>query len=176
MSAPARAHGIQTEAPRQWGRGATIATTRPRRRRGGATDLTLAESAVTVTIAPDLINMGDRRLLESVMENLLSNAWKYSRHNKGAEISFTSEQVGDRTVYVVRDNGAGFDMNYLDRLFMPFCRLHRSEEFEGTGIGLATVLRILARQGGRIWGEGAIGKGAVFRFTLWEGEGADGKP
>ena len=134
------------------------------------------QRSVTVTIAPDLINMGDRRLLESVMENLLSNAWKYSRHNKGAEISFTSEQVGDRTVYVVRDNGAGFDMNYLDRLFMPFCRLHRSEEFEGTGIGLATVLRILARHGGRIWGEGAIGKGAVFRFTLWEGEGADGKP
>ncbi len=134
------------------------------------------QRSVAVIIAPDMITEGDRRLLESVMENLLGNAWKYSRHNKAAEISFSTEQAGDRTVYVVRDNGAGFDMNYLDRLFMPFCRLHRSEEFEGTGIGLATVLRILARHGGRIWGEGAIGKGATFRFTLWEGGEPDGKP
>lgn len=133
------------------------------------------QRSVSVTIAPDLTTEGDRRLLESVLENLLDNAWKYSRHNKGAEITFTTEQVGDRTVYVVRDNGTGFDMNYLDRLFMPFCRLHRSEEFEGTGIGLATVVRILARHGGRIWGEGAIGKGATFRFTLWEGGEPDGK-
>ena len=129
---------------------------------------------VAVAIAPDLIVEGDRRLLGSVMENLLDNAWKYSRHNKAAEISLSTEREGDRTVYVVRDNGAGFDMNYLDRLFMPFCRLHRSEEFEGTGIGLATVLRILARHGGRVWGEGAIGKGATFRFTLWEGGNPDG--
>lgn len=132
--------------------------------------------SVAVSIAPDLIDQGDRRLLESVLENLLGNAWKYSRHNKGAEISFGTEVSGGQTIYVVRDNGAGFDMNYLDRLFKPFCRLHRSEEFEGTGIGLATVVRILARHGGRIWGDGAIGKGATFRFTLWEGGEADGKP
>ena len=131
---------------------------------------------VSVTVAPNMVDEGDRRLLESVLENLLGNAWKYSRHNKSAEISFHTEMDHGRTVYVVRDNGAGFDMNYLDRLFMPFCRLHRSEEFEGTGIGLATVLRILSRHGGRIWGEGAIGKGAVFRFTLWEGGQPDGKP
>ena len=131
---------------------------------------------VMVTVAPNLGDEGDRRLLEAVLENLLGNAWKYSRHNKAAEISFTTENADGRTIYVVRDNGAGFDMNYLDRLFMPFCRLHRAEEFEGTGIGLATVLRILSRHGGRIWGEGAIGKGAVFRFTLWEGGRTDGKP
>ncbi|MDO8606324.1 MAG: ATP-binding protein [Phaeospirillum sp.] len=133
------------------------------------------QRSVMVTIAPDLKTEGDRRLLESVLENLLGNAWKYSRHNKAAEITLTTEPDNDRTVYVVRDNGAGFDMNYLDRLFMPFCRLHRPEEFEGTGIGLATVVRILARHGGRIWGEGAIGKGATFRFTLWEGGSPDDK-
>lgn len=132
------------------------------------------QRTVTVTIAPDLVTEGDRRLLDSVLENLLGNAWKYSRHNKAATISFGAEQKDGKTVYVVRDNGAGFDMNYLDRLFMPFSRLHRPEEFEGTGIGLATVLRILARHGGRIWAEGAIGKGAVFRFTLWEGGRDDG--
>ncbi|WP_161539614.1 sensor histidine kinase [Paramagnetospirillum kuznetsovii] len=133
------------------------------------------QRSVSIEIAPDLMTKGDRRLMDAVLENLLGNAWKYSRHNKSATISFGTEMAEGRLVYVVRDNGAGFDMNYLDRLFMPFSRLHRAEEFEGTGIGLATVLRILARHGGRIWAEGAIGKGAVFRFTLWEGGVADGK-
>ncbi|OAN44085.1 hypothetical protein A6A04_09130 [Paramagnetospirillum marisnigri] len=134
------------------------------------------QRSVSVEIAPGLRNRGDRRLMDAVLENLIGNAWKYSRHNKAAAISFGCETSEGRVVYVVRDNGAGFDMNYLDRLFMPFCRLHRPEEFEGTGIGLATVLRILARHGGRIWAEGAIGKGAVFRFTLWEAGGQDDKP
>jgi signal transduction histidine kinase len=133
------------------------------------------QRSVSVEISPNLMVDGDRRLLDAVLENLLGNAWKYSRHNKAATIVFTTEGSNGHTVYVVHDNGAGFDMNYLDRLFMPFCRLHRSEEFEGTGIGLATVLRILARHGGRIWAEGAIGKGATFRFTLWEGGQPHGK-
>lgn len=133
------------------------------------------QRSVSVDISPDLLTQGDRRLLDSVLENLLGNAWKYSRHNKSASITFTTENSDGKLIYVVHDNGAGFDMNYLDRLFMPFCRLHRAEEFEGTGIGLATVLRILARHGGRIWAEGAIGKGATFRFTLWEGGMFDGK-
>ncbi|CAA7613799.1 ATP-binding protein [Magnetospirillum sp. SS-4] len=133
------------------------------------------QRSVSVTIAPGMTVNGDRRLLDSVLENLLGNAWKYSRHNKAAAISFSVERNDGADVFVVRDNGAGFDMNYLDRLFMPFCRLHRSEEFEGTGIGLATALRILARHGGRVWAEGALGKGATFRFTLWEGGTSHGK-
>lgn len=133
------------------------------------------QRSVSVSIAPDMKVEGDRRLMDSVLENLLGNAWKYSRHNKAAAISFGIERADGVNVYAIRDNGAGFDMNYLDRLFMPFCRLHRSEEFEGTGIGLATVLRILARHGGRVWAEGAIGKGATFRFTLWEGSLPNGK-
>lgn len=133
------------------------------------------QRSVSVSIAPDMKVEGDRRLMDSVLENLLGNAWKYSRHNKAAAISFGIERADGVNVYIIRDNGAGFDMNYLDRLFMPFCRLHRSEDFEGTGIGLATVLRILARHGGRVWAEGAIGKGATFRFTLWEGSLPNGK-
>jgi light-regulated signal transduction histidine kinase (bacteriophytochrome) len=133
------------------------------------------QRSVSVSITPDMKVEGDRRLMDSVLENLLGNAWKYSRHNKAAAISFGIERADGVNVYTIRDNGAGFDMNYLDRLFMPFCRLHRSEDFEGTGIGLATVLRILARHGGRVWAEGAIGKGATFRFTLWEGSLPNGK-
>lgn len=127
------------------------------------------ERAVAVSIAPGLTTRGDRRLLGAVLENLLGNAWKYTRHTEAAAISLTVETVAGHAVYVVRDNGAGFDMAYADRLFMPFSRLHRPEDFEGTGIGLATVVRILTRHGGRIWAEGAVGKGATFRFTLWEG-------
>ena len=131
---------------------------------------------VAMEIQPGLTTTGDRRLLDAALENLLANAWKYSRRNHSAIISFTTEIKDGRVVYVLRDNGAGFDMNYVDRLFTPFSRLHRAEEFEGTGIGLATVQRILARHGGRIWAEGAIGRGATFRFTLWEGSAVDGKP
>jgi signal transduction histidine kinase len=130
---------------------------------------------VTVEIGDDIAIQGDRRLLDSVLENLLGNSWKYSRKNESAAITFGTEQAEGKTVYFVRDNGAGFDMNYLDRLFAPFSRLHRPEEFEGSGIGLATVQRILARHGGKIWAEGAIGKGATFRFTLWEGGMSNGK-
>lgn len=127
------------------------------------------DRAVSVAIEPGMVARGDRRLLGAVLENLLGNAWKYTRSTEGAAIRFETEVLGGRTVYAVRDNGAGFEMAYADRLFLPFSRLHRPEEFEGTGIGLATVVRILARHGGRIRAEGAVGRGATFRFTLWEG-------
>jgi len=132
------------------------------------------ERAVSIAIAPGMAAQGDRRLLGAVLENLLGNAWKYTRTTKGAAIRFETEESDGPTVYAVRDNGAGFDMAYADRLFLPFSRLHRPEEFEGTGIGLATVVRILARHGGRIRAEGAVGRGATFRFTLWEGSASHG--
>ncbi len=127
---------------------------------------------VVFEIEPEMVADGDRRLLSLVLENLLDNAWKYTRRTERPTISFGRRRDADgRTVYVVRDNGAGFDMALADRLFVPFSRLHRAEDFEGTGIGLATVQRILARHGGRIWAAGEPGRGAGFHFTLWEGEG-----
>lgn len=109
----------------------------------------------------------DEGLLKLVLENLLGNAWKYSSKTADARIEFFSErraEVGQ--VFCVKDNGAGFEMEYMDKLFQPFQRLHSSEEFPGTGIGLATVQRIIQRHGGRIWAEGAPGKGAAFWFTV----------
>lgn len=127
---------------------------------------------VFVDIEAGMIAEGDRRLLSLVLENLIDNAWKYTRRTDGATIAFNSRRDGaGRRVYVVRDNGAGFDMTLVDRLFTPFSRLHRAEDFEGTGIGLATVQRILARHGGRIWATAEPGRGASFHFTLWEREG-----
>jgi len=106
---------------------------------------------------------GDERLLRVVLENLLSNAWKFTA--AVAEATVTLERAGDST-YLVRDNGAGFDQRYRDKLFQPFQRLHRANEFEGSGIGLATVRRVIHRHGGRVWAEGAVGEGAAFYFTL----------
>jgi signal transduction histidine kinase len=128
--------------------------------------------SVFIDIEPDMIADGDRRLLGLVLENLIDNAWKYTRRTEGATITFSRQRdrLG-RLVYVVRDNGAGFDMTLVDRLFTPFSRLHRAEDFEGTGIGLATVQRVLARHGGRIWATAEPGRGASFHFTLWEREG-----
>jgi len=123
-------------------------------------------TGVTIRIADGITVSGDRRLLRSVIENLLSNAWKYTARRDNAEIEFgTIEQEG-KTIYFVRDNGAGFDMHYAGRLFTPFQRLHRTEEFEGIGIGLATIQRIVHRHGGRVWAEAEEGKGATFYFTL----------
>lgn len=124
------------------------------------------ERQVEVQIAPGLVVEGDPRLLEVAMENLLGNAWKYTSKHPTARIELGAFEKDGHAVYYVRDDGAGFDMAYADRLFQPFQRLHADSEFEGTGIGLATVQRIIHRHGGRIWAEATRDKGATFFFTL----------
>jgi PAS domain S-box-containing protein len=109
---------------------------------------------------------GDPPLLRAVLENLLGNAWKFTRACPAPRIAFGAERTEGRLAYYVRDNGAGFDMAYAEKLFAPFQRLHSASEFAGTGIGLATVQRIVHRHGGRIWVESAVGQGATFHFTL----------
>jgi light-regulated signal transduction histidine kinase (bacteriophytochrome) len=118
-------------------------------------------------IAPLPIVIGDGSMLRQVVGNLIDNAIKYSRHREPAkiEIGVVGEEDG-RVIVFVRDNGAGFDMKYAHKLFGVFQRLHRADEFEGTGIGLATVRRVLSRHGGRVWAESAVGSGATFFFTL----------
>ncbi|MFI5385950.1 MAG: PAS domain S-box protein [Fimbriimonadales bacterium] len=113
-----------------------------------------------------LTAIGDARLLHIALENLLGNAWKFSARAEHPVIEFGSKKLEGKTCYYVRDNGIGFDMAYSGKLFKPFERLHSDSEFHGTGIGLATVARIIARHGGQIWAEGAVGKGATFYFTL----------
>lgn len=103
-----------------------------------------------------------------MLENLLGNAWKFTEKQSTAVIEFGFTMEGKKKIYFVRDNGAGFDMTYMDKLFTPFQRLHTAEEYPGTGIGLATVRRIIHRHGGNIWAEGQVGKGATFYFTLHE--------
>ncbi len=108
----------------------------------------------------------DPGLLEVVLENLLGNAWKFTRKTEHPQVTLDATRRGSEQIYTVRDNGAGFDMAYVGKLFAPFQRLHRASDFEGTGVGLATVQRIIRRHGGRLWAEGAVGKGAVFSFSL----------
>lgn len=125
------------------------------------------ERQVAVTIGDDCFAEGDPQLLRVLLENLIDNAWKYSRHVANADIRFGCETDAEgNTVFCVSDNGAGFDMTYVEKLFAPFQRLHTPSEFEGSGIGLASASRVVRRHGGRIWGEGSPGHGAIFRFTL----------
>jgi len=125
---------------------------------------------VELRVEDGLMAAGDPRLLENVLENLLSNAWKFTSKRSEARIEVGKSLQDGVPVFFVRDNGAGFDMTYANKLFSAFQRLHAATEFEGHGIGLATVSRILNRHGGRIWAEGQIGVGATFYFTLGERE------
>ena len=123
------------------------------------------EREVEFVIEEGVTGWGDARLMLVVLENLLGNAWKFTSKKPGARIEFGVEKKPGGAYYV-RDNGAGFDMDYADKLFGAFQRLHGAREFEGTGIGLATVQRIVHRHGGRVWAEGEVGQGATFYFTL----------
>ena len=120
---------------------------------------------VEVVIEKGVKARGDARLLRIVMENLLGNAWKYTSKQPNPHIEFGMLKENDESIiYYVRDNGVGFDMAYKDKLFMPFERLHPRDEYPGTGVGLATVKRIVHRHGGRVWAESGVGDGAVFYF------------
>jgi signal transduction histidine kinase len=121
---------------------------------------------VQARIAPGIRAAADPRLLEVVLSNLLGNAWKFTSKTDNAQIEFGTTEKDGKTVYYVKDNGAGFDRTYAEKMFLPFHRLHSVNEFEGTGIGLTIVERIIRRHGGRIWAEGEVGKGAAFYFTL----------
>jgi len=121
---------------------------------------------VNIIIDDELKVVGDSHLLKLVLDNLIGNAWKFTGHTDDARIEVTGQQQNGKIVFRVSDNGAGFDMTYANKLFEPFQRLHGYEEFEGTGIGLATVNRIIQRHGGEVWAEGEVGKGAAFYFSL----------
>jgi PAS domain S-box-containing protein len=124
------------------------------------------ERTVAIRVEPGIFVSGDARLLKMVMVNLLGNSWKYSSNRSDALIEFGANFTDAGPVYFVRDNGAGFDMKEADKLFRAFTRLHDISQFEGTGIGLATVQRIISRHGGKIWAEAVPGAGATFYFTL----------
>jgi two-component system NtrC family sensor kinase len=124
------------------------------------------ERVLVPELQQGMIAMADRRLMRVVLENLLGNAWKFTEKTAQARIVFGREMCDGVMTYFVRDNGAGFNMQYAQRLFQPFQRLHSEAEFSGTGIGLSIAHRIIDRHGGRIWAEGEAGKGAVFRFTI----------
>jgi PAS domain S-box-containing protein len=121
---------------------------------------------VKVTIAPDMTADGDKNLLGLVLQNLLGNAWKYTSKTAEPRIEMGTIQRNSKMAYFIRDNGVGFDMTYANKLFQPFQRLHKATEFAGTGIGLATVQRIIRRHGGEVWAEAKVGEGATFYFTL----------
>ncbi len=128
---------------------------------------TQPERAVDWVITSGLVTHGDPRLLRIALENLIGNAWKFASKRERARIEFGALGLEEgKTIYFVRDNGAGFEMQYADKLFGPFQRLHSAGEFPGTGIGLATVQRIIHRHGGRIWAESAVNQGSTFFFTL----------
>ncbi|HEY4016244.1 MAG TPA: response regulator [Polyangiaceae bacterium] len=122
--------------------------------------------SVDLVVEDDLKVDADRRLMRVLFDNLVGNAWKFTSKAAAPCIQVGAEQREGATVYFVRDNGAGFDMAYAEKLFTPFQRLHNAADFPGTGVGLATVHRVVDRHGGRIWAEGAVGRGAAFFFTL----------
>jgi len=127
---------------------------------------TKEDRKATIEVESGLVADADPQLLRIVMTNLLGNAWKYTGRRDETRIEIASEIYEGEEVFVVRDNGCGFDMRFVGKLFQPFQRLHAAEEFEGTGVGLATVARIVRRHGGKVWAEGAPGRGATFRFTV----------
>lgn len=128
------------------------------------------ERILESAIQPDVYADVDKRFFEVMLTNLIDNAWKYSRQKAVTKIQFGTQQQEGECVYYVSDEGAGFDMSYAGRLFSPFARLHKAEEFEGTGIGLTTVQRIISRHGGQVRASSAPGEGATFYFTLWTRE------
>jgi len=136
--------------------------------RSVATELqrTHPDRKVDFVIAPGIIGVGDGSLVRVALENLIGNSWKFTGRLAKARIEFGAVDGNGSTVYYVRDNGAGFDMAYVDKLFGAFQRLHTAEEFPGTGIGLPTVQRIVRRHGGTVWAEAEINEGATFWFTL----------
>jgi len=121
---------------------------------------------VDFTIGPGLTTTGDSHLIRVALQNLLSNAWKFTGKHPEARIEFGYVETDGQTAYFVRDDGAGFDMAYADKLFGAFQRLHSPSEFDGTGVGLATVQRIIHRHGGNVWDESAVEQGTTFYFTL----------
>jgi signal transduction histidine kinase len=131
-------------------------------------ELHAAEPARSVTVRMGFLPtaVADPSLLRQVFVNLLSNAFKYTRNRTDAAVEITGESAGDEVVYTIRDNGAGFDMQYVDRIFGIFQRLHRDDEFEGTGVGLSIVQRIIERHGGTITAVGEVDQGAVFTFSI----------
>ncbi|BFM22287.1 sensor histidine kinase [Gilvimarinus japonicus] len=131
------------------------------------------ERDISLIIQPNLQVRADKRFFTMLMTNLLENAIKYTRRKAHAQINAGQCLYQGQEVFYIRDNGAGFDMNYAERLFAPFSRLHKAEEFEGTGIGLATVQRIISRHGGQIWAESSPDEGASFYFCFKEGDKDD---
>jgi len=130
------------------------------------------EREVEISIQPDLYVYGDANLLQLALENLVNNAWKFTRRSPQPRIEIGATHQKGRPIYFVRDNGVGFDMKFKDKLFMAFQRLHSPDDFEGTGIGLATVQRVIQRHSGHIWAEGEVDRGATFFFTLFDPDSA----
>jgi PAS domain S-box-containing protein len=129
------------------------------------------ERRVEVVVQDGLVADGDPRLIAVVLDNLFGNAWKFTAKREHARIEFGASSKDGKPVYFVRDNGAGFDMAFANKLFRVFQRLHTASEFEGTGVGLATVQRVVNRHGGRVWAQAQVDRGATFYFTLHETEG-----
>jgi light-regulated signal transduction histidine kinase (bacteriophytochrome) len=121
---------------------------------------------VKVIINNNLTVEGDKQLLNMALENLIGNAWKFTNKKSNAKIEIGKTKKNNKDVFFIRDNGAGFNMKYADKLFIPFQRLHSDEDFDGIGIGLGIVNRIIHRHGGEIWAEGKEDEGATFYFSI----------